>query len=431
MIIIDNALEKLAKEGKPIRVGMIGSGFMARGVAIQIVNFTPGIKLVAVANRTLENAKKVYQEAGVKSTIHATDGKMLDQAINNNTAAFTNDPFLLCKSKKIDVILDMTGAIEYGAHVVMEAIKNKKHVVSFNAELDGTIGPILKHYANKAGVIYTLADGDQPGVTMNLYRFVTGIGLKPVLCGNIKGLQDPYRNPTTQEGFAKKWKQNAAMVTSFADGTKISFEQAIVANATGMKVGKRGMHGPVVELGTRVEELAKYYPTKDLNSKEGIVDYVVGASPAPGVFVLAKSLNAKQNHYLHYYKLGEGPFYCFYVPYHLCHFEIPSSIARAVLFKDATITPLGRPMVEVIATAKKDLKKGEVLDQLGGYATYGVCENYEQARKENLLPIGLAEDCVLKRDIKKDEILTFDDVIFPKESVTLKLWKEQVRLFPQ
>ena len=153
---------------------------------------------------------------------------------------------LLCKAGNIDVIVEVTGAVEFSSRVVFEAIKNKKHVVIMNAELDGTVGAILKVYADKAGVVITNADGDQPGVEMNLFRFVKGIGVKPVLCGNIKGLQDPYRNPTTQEGFAKKWGQNPYMVTSFADGTKISFEQAIVANATGMTIGQRGMFGPTV-----------------------------------------------------------------------------------------------------------------------------------------------------------------------------------------
>ena len=323
----------------------------------------------------------------------------------------------------------MTGAVEFGAKVVLEAIKNKKHIVSMNVELDGTVGSILKDKAAKAGVVYSLTGGDQPGVILDLYRYVKGIGLKPVLCGNVKGLHDPYRNPTTQAGFAKKWRQKAEMVTSFADGTKISFEQAVVANATGMKVGKRGMHGPVVEVGTPVEQAWKSYPVKDLNSKEGIVDYIVGVYPPGGVFVVAKPNSPRQKHYLNYYKLGEGPFYTFYTPYHICHFEVPSSIARAVLFKDITIAPLNKPMVDVITVAKKDIKKGEKIDGLGGYATYGLCENYKTSLKERLLPIGLAEGCIAKRDIKKDQVIKFDDVILPEGRLIDKLWEEQTKQF--
>ena len=140
-------------------------------------------------------------------------------------------------------MLEVTGAVGFAARVVLDAIAHGKHAIVMNAELDGTLGPLLKVYADRAGVVYTASEGDQPGVQMNLYRFVRGIGVTPLLCGNVKGLHDPYRNPTTQEGFARRWGQNPYMVTSFADGTKISFEQATVANATGMTVARRGMLG--------------------------------------------------------------------------------------------------------------------------------------------------------------------------------------------
>jgi len=430
MIIIDKELEKLEKQNKPIRVGMIGAGFMAKGVAFQIINKTPGMQLAAIANRTTHNAVEIYKESGIQNPTFISTASELDNDINNNKNAYTDNPSLLCESSQIDIILEMTGSLEYGAHVVLEAIKNKKNIVSFNAELDGTLGPILKHHADQQGVTYTLADGDQPGVTMNLYRQVVGMGLKPVLCGNIKGLHDPYRTPTTQQGFAQKWHQRPPMVTSFADGTKISFEQTVIANATGMKVAKRGMNGPVVPTGTLIEEIAKYFPEKDLETSTGIVDYVVGAHPPGGIFVLAKATDRSQKHYLNYYKLGPGPYYTFYIPYHICHFEIPSSIARVALHKDPTITPLNKPMVQVITSAKKNLKKGETLDYLGGYTTYGLCEDYNTTLQQNLLPIGLAEDCVLTKDIKKDEIITFNDVEIDKNKLTYKLWEEQIKKYP-
>ena len=227
------------------------------------------------------------------------------------------------------------------------------------------LGPILKKKADAAGVVFTNVDGDQPGVMMNLYRFVKGIGVRPVMCGNIKGLHDPYRNPTTQEGFAKKWGQNPSMVTSFADGTKISFEQAIVANGCDFRVLRRAMMGPTVETGTLITEAVKQFPEDRVVDGPGWVDYVVGAVPAPGVFVLGTIEHTRQKHYLNLYKLGEGPLYCFYTPYHLCHFEAPNTLARAALFQDATLTPLDGPKVEVVAEAKIDLKAGQKLDGLG------------------------------------------------------------------
>jgi predicted homoserine dehydrogenase-like protein len=283
----------------------------------------------------------------------------------------------------------------------------------------------LKTYADRAGVVYTNCDGDQPGVEMNLYRFVRGLGVKPVLCGNIKGLQDPYRNPTTQEGFANKWGQNPYMVTSFADGTKISFEQALVANATGMRVGKRGMFGPTVEAGTPVHGAHAWYPEEFLREGPGIVDYVVGAAPGPGVFVLGTHDHPRMRHYLDLYKIEGKPYYVFHTPYHLCHFEVPNTIARAVIFRDATIAPAGGPMVDVVAAAKVDLKKGDVIDGLGGYKTYGVCENYGESRRLDLLPVGLAEGCRLARDVSKDEVLRRADAVFPEGRLCDRLRGEQ------
>jgi predicted homoserine dehydrogenase-like protein len=432
MIIVDTALAQRAREGRPIRVGLIGAGFMARGVALQIALSVPGMRVAAIANRTLEGARRAYREADVSGVCVVETVTQLERAIESGVPAITEDAMLLCRAAGIDAIIEVTGTIEHAAHVTLEAIAHRKHVVLMNAEIDGTIGPILKTYADRAGVVLTTADGDQPGVMMNLYRFVKGIGVKPVMCGNIKGLHDPYRNPTTQEGFARQWGQNPAMVTSFADGTKISFENAIVANGTGMRVGQRGMYGPTVAPGTPIQEVAERYPLEAMIEGPGIVDYVVGAMPGPGVFVLGTHDHPQQKHYLSLYKLGNGPLYCFYTPYHLCHFEVPNTVARAVLFQDAALSPLGAPCVEVLATAKIDLKAGESIDGLGGYMTYGLAENADTARSQNLLPIGLAEGCTLKRDVPKDALLTFDDVELPQNRLCDQLWREQMaRFFPE
>ncbi|MEH2074369.1 MAG: Gfo/Idh/MocA family oxidoreductase [Nostoc sp.] len=427
MIIIDRALQARAAAGNPIKVGMIGAGFMGRGIANQIVNSVPGMELVAISNRQIDAAKQAYSEAGIEEIQVVATVSELEDAIANGKYAVTEDAKLLCRAEGIEAIIEVTGAVEFGAHIVMEAIAHCKHVIMMNAELDGTIGPILKVYADKAGVILTACDGDQPGVQMNLYRFVKSIGLTPLLCGNIKGLQDPYRNPTTQEGFAKRWGQKPHMVASFADGTKISFEQAIVANATGMKVAKRGMLG--YDFNGYVEEMTHLYDVEQLKELGGIVDYVVGAKPGPGVYVFATHDDPKQRHYLNLYKLGEGPLYSFYTPYHLCHFEVPLSVARAVLFGDAVMSPLAGPLVDVVTTAKIDLKAGETLDGIGYYMTYGQCENSPIVQQQNLLPIGLAEGCRLKRDISKDQVLTYEDVELPEGRLCDQLRTEQNNYF--
>lgn len=428
MHIVDTALARREAEGNPIRVGLIGAGFMARGTALQINRYTQGMRLVAIANRTLERARQAFVDAGIPGDVIRTAESQaaLEQQLSAGIASITDDALLLCKAEGIDVIVEITGAVEFGAHVAMTAIAHGKHIVTMNAELDGTIGSILKQYADKAGVILSVSDGDQPGVTMNLYRFVRGLGVKPVVCGNIKGLHDPYRNPTTQESFARQWGQNPYMVTSFADGTKISFEQAIVANATGMRVAKRGMFGPAVPAGTHLQEVANaLYPLEAVLNGPGIVDYVVGAVPGPGVFVLGTHDHPTMQHYLNLYKLGKGPLYLFYTPYHLCHFEVPNTIARVALFGDAALHPLAGPCVDVVTAAKIDLKAGETLDGLGGYHTYGLAENSDVVSRENLLPIGLAEGCQLRHNVPKDVVLTYDDIILPKGRLSDRLRAEQ------
>jgi predicted homoserine dehydrogenase-like protein len=430
VIIVDRALEERECAGKPIRVGMVGAGFMGRGIALQILTVVPGMDLVAIANRHLDGAKRAYAEAGVEQVRHVESVGTLEEAIAHHQYAITEDPSLLCQAEGIDAVLEVTGTIDYAARVVLQAIDHRKHVIFMNAELDATVGPILKRYADEAGVVLTNTDGDQPGVILNLFRFVRGIGVRPVLCGSIKGLHDPYRNPTTQEGFARKWGMSPPMVTSFADGSKISFEQAIVANATGMRVAQRGMYGPTVPTGTPISEVTDAYPLDSLLTGVGIVDYVVGATPNPGVFVLGTHDHPQQKHYLNLYKLGTGPLYCFYTPYHLCHFEVHNTIARAVLFGDATVAPIRQPIVEVVAAAKIDLRVGQVLDGIGYYMTYGLCENYDVSLTQRLLPMGLAEGCRLIRDVPKDQVLTYADVTAPDGRLCAKLRAEQDVAFP-
>jgi predicted homoserine dehydrogenase-like protein len=320
----------------------------------------------------------------------------------------------------------VTGAVEYGARVALDCFEHGKHLVLMNAEVDATVGSELARLADKAGVVYTGCDGDQPGVQMNLFRFVTGLGLTPLVAGNIKGLQDEYRTPTTQKAFAERWGQDPHMVTSFADGTKVSVEQALVANATGMSVHRRGMLGR--DHDGHVDELTERYDVDELRALGGAVDYVVGARPGPGVYVLATHDDPKQRHYLELYKLGTGPLYSFYQPYHLCHFEVPTTIARAALLGDATIRPLGAPTVEVVTTAKTDLPAGTVLDALGGYHYYGQAEKASVTRTERLLPVGVAEGCTLVRDVPKDTTLTYDDVLLPPGRLVDELRERQAAL---
>lgn len=431
MIIVDTALERhIAAGNPPIRVGMIGAGFMASGVVLQTGGpFRDKIRIVAIANRTPSKAIDAYDAAGFPGAVVVDSAPALAKAIEAGIPAVTEDPMLVATSPHVDVVLEVTGAVDDALAPVLAGIEHGKHMLLMNPELDGTLGPLLKAKADRQGVVFTDVDGDQPGVIGNLHRFVKGIGLRPVLLGNIKGLQDPYRNPTTQEGFAKQWGQKPHMVTSFADGTKVSFEMTVAANATGMTVAKRGMHGYTFDPGTPIMEAAKKYDADEILAGPGIVDYVVGCAPGPGVWALGTIENPRQRHYLNLYKLGEGPLYCFYTPYHLCHFEVPTTIARAALLNDAAITPLGAPTVETITMAKTDLKAGTEIDMLGGYTVYGEAETAAITAAENLLPLGVAPGCRLKRDVPKDHAITYDDVDLPAGRLVDKLRAEQAEMF--
>ncbi len=427
MILVDTALKARAEQGKPILVAIVGAGFMSQGLTNQIFHSTPGMRVVAVSNRNPQRAIDVLRYAGCEEIVVAQTQRQLDEAIFAGRPVATEDAMLLARSEHVDVVVEATGSVEFGAHVVLEAFKHGKDVVLMNAEIDATLGPILQVYARKYGVILSACDGDEPGVQMNLYRWVRGLGLIPRVIGNVKGLQDPYRNPTTQKSFAERWQQNPAMVTSFADGTKISCEQAIVANATGFKVRARGMSRGLEYRGD-VMQIGKLYDIDEVRALGGIIDYVVG-TPLTKVYVLAEHPDPKQQHYLNLYKMGEGPLYSFFVPYHLVHFEVPSAIARVVLFRDSLAPPIGGPVVEVCAVAKRDLKAGEVLDDYGMYMTYGEAANTDEMSSQQYLPEGLVAGCRLKRDVSKDTVLTYRDVELPAGRLADRLRAEQYRHF--
>ena len=427
MIIVDNALKAREAEGRPIRVASIGAGFMGQGLTNHIVNTTPGMRMVAAYNRRGQRAIDMFAYAGREGAIVATTQGELEDAIRAGKPVVTEDAFLLARSAQIDVLVDVTGSVEFGARVILEAFRHGKDVVLMNAEIDATIGPILQTYADKYGVILSACDGDEPGVQMNLYRWVKGLGLTPRVIGNVKGLQDPYRNPTTQRGFAERWGQNPAMVTSFADGSKISFEQAIVANATGFKVKSRGMSRGLEYRGD-VMKIGELYDVEEARRLGGIIDYVVG-TPLTKVYCLAEHPDPKQQHYLNLYKMGEGPLYSFFIPYHLVHFEVPSAIARVVLFRDSLAKPLGGPVVEVCAVAKRDLKAGEILDDYGMYMTYGEAVNTEEMSAGRYLPEGIVEGCTMLRDVAKDAVIAYDDVRLPAGRLCDQLRADQYRVF--
>jgi len=423
---VDAVLARREAEGNPVRVAIVGAGVTGRMIALQLL--TPpiaGIRLVAIANRTPSRGLQAFEHAGIGAPRIVDSLARLEDHVARGTHAVVEDPRLVCEATNIDVIVEVTGTVEFGAGVAMDAIRHRKHVVLVNAELDSTVGPILKFHADRAGVVITNTDGDEPGVAMTLLRYVKTIGFRPVAAGNLKGMIDRYRTPDTQREFAAKYGQDAAKVTSFADGTKLSMEATILANATGFRVGQPGMYGPRC---AHVKEMAGLLPAAELVSG-GLVDYALGAEPHTGAFVIGYEDHPKKRKELAYYKMGDGPFYVFYTPYHLPHIQIASTIARAALQCDATVSPLGAPVCDVATIAKRDLKADEVLDGVGGFMSYGVIDNVSASGSDTLLPMGVSGGCRLRRDVLKDCPITYADVVLPRDRLCDRLRSEQVERF--
>ena len=281
-----------------------------------------------------------------------------------------------------------------------------------NAELDATIGPILQVYARKAGVILTACDGDQPGVEINLFRYVKGLGLIPRVMGNIKGLQDPYRNPTTQQGFAEKLgaePHDGHQLRRRLEGLVRADDRRQRLRAEGAQAGHARARPP------RARGRAHHACTTSTCCASWAASSTTwsGPAPNPGIYCLAEHPDPKHRHYLNLYKLGEGPLYSFYTPWHLCHFEVPNTVARVVLFGDAAGSRWAGRWSRCAPSPSGICRQGEVLDDYGMYMTYGEAVNSEEMRRERYLPEGLVAGCRLKRDIPKDAVLTYDDVELP------------------
>jgi predicted homoserine dehydrogenase-like protein len=426
LMAVDERLAQRAADGKPVRVALAGCGFMGRGLVNQIVNSVPGMTLAAIAVRNPASAFRALADAGVSDVVSPDGLRDLNRAVRIGVTAVTEDFTGITEADGIDVVIDVTGAVEFGCHLALDCFEGGKHLVLMNAAVDATVGAELGRLADAAGVVFTGCDGDQPGVQMNLIRFVRSVGMTPLVSGNIKGPQDPYRNPSTEEGFARRWGQDPWTATSLADGTRMSVEQSIVANATGMSVHRRGMLGRDHE--GPVEELTERYDIDELRALGGAVDYVVNAKPNAGIYCLGAHDDPKQQHYLELYQLGKGPLYSFYTPYHLGHFEVPITAARAALMCDPTVRALPTRRVEAVTTAKIDLRAGTVLDRIGGYHYYGEAEKTHIARELRLLPVGAAEGCRLIRDVPKDATLTYDDVELPPGRLVDRLLEAQAKL---
>ncbi|EJF92151.1 NAD(P)H-dependent oxidoreductase [Bartonella melophagi] len=423
-------LKQRAENYQPIRIGLIGCGEMGTDLLSSVVHMD-GITITAVATRTplrvFNAAVLAYGEEGhVREVENAT---ALTQAIEKGLIAVTDDLDLVLCHEQIDIIVDATGHPEIGAKVGLKALENNKHLVMMNVEADVTIGAYLKHEADKRGLIYTLGAGDEPSSCMELIEFVSALGHKIVAAG--KGKNNPLifdATPDLYEEEALRRNMNVRMLVEFIDGSKTMIEMAAIANATGLLPDCPGMHGPQASL----EDLNKVLiPKKDggILDGYGVVDYSTGQGVSPGVFVIAEITHPRLRERMEDLKVGEGPYFTFYRPYHLTSMEVPLTCARAVLYGKADMTPLNYPVAEVCAVAKKDLYPGDQLDSIGLYSYRAWTMSASEARVHKAIPCGLLKKATVTSEIKKNEIITQHNTRLFEDQSIVHLRTQQDLLF--
>ncbi|WP_423821058.1 hypothetical protein V5738_12050 [Salinisphaera sp. SPP-AMP-43] len=407
---LSSDLREREASNTPINVGLIGTGEMGTDIVMQVAQM-PGIRIAGVAEVRAEAARKAIEIAGhaAGDAETADSESAVEQCIANRRIAICEDAEVICRSASIDVLIDATGNPGVGAELAMLGMEHGKHIVTMNVEADVTIGPFLKRQAERAGVVYSLGAGDEPSSTMELINFVQSLGY-PIVCAG-KGKNNPLRIdavPHEYEEEASRRNMNPRMLVEFVDGSKTMIEMVAIANATGMTPDVAGMHGPGAGLDDLQDVLC---PREDggVLHQRGVVDYSVGEGVSPGVFCIAEMRHPRVRERMSDLKLGPGPYYTFYRPYHLTSLEVPLSAARAVLYGAADMQPLDQPTAEVAALAKKDLAVGDTLDKIGEYSYRGWAVSSEDARKHNALPLGLAENAVVRKPIAVGEYLTYDN----------------------
>lgn len=423
MIGIHQDLEKRARN--PIRFAIVGAGQMGVDMVAQVTRM-PGMEVAAVADIDLDRAASAYEIAGIPSdrVVHARTVTEANDAARAGKFIITDDSSVIPRIETLESVVDATGHPEAGARIALDAFDHGKHLVMMNVEGDVTIGPVLRRRAEKAGVIYSMAAGDEPTALMELYSFAKALGLEIVAAG--KGKNNPLNRQATPEMYeaeARRRGLNPMMLVEFVDGSKTMIEMACFANATGLVPDVPNMHGP----DTSVPELKDVFRLQrdgGILTRKGVVDYAVGRV-APGVFLIVGTDHPRLRQCLVLRDMGQGPVYTLFRPFHLCSMEVPLTVAMIGLYGRATMQPLDQLSAEVTTIAKRDVQPGEILEGIGGRTHHAGCMAYTEGRKLNALPIGLAKGCKAKREIKQGELITWDMVEPVSGSLLYELRAEQ------
>ncbi len=405
---IAEGLDRRHRDGRPVRVGLIGAGQMGTDIIVQ-TDLMTGIEVVAAADVVPENVFAARRIAGDgdRAPEMVDDAAGVASSIARGRLAVCKSYRDVCRAEGVDVIIDATGNPNVGAQVALAAIAAGKHIVMMNVEADVTIGAYLSAQAEKAGVVYTLGAGDEPSSTMELVNFLRGLGYPIVAAG--KGKNNAFRIDATPDACieeATRRNMNPRMLCEFVDGSKTMVEMVALANATGLVPDVPGMHGPSIPLDSLHQA---FCPREEggLLSRKGVVDFTVARGVAPGVFAVAEMRHPRLRERMQDLQLGAGPYYTFYRPYHLTSLEVPLSAAAAVLYGQSHMRPLPVPSAEVGARAKRDLAPGETLDAIGEYGYRGFALSRTDAMALNALPLGLAQGAKVTRRIAKGDYLTY------------------------
>ncbi len=395
-----------ADTGRPIRVGVIGSGEMGTDLVTQM-SLMRGIEMAAVATRRPHTALDAMRIAYGEDSM----GKVVDTpaqaraAIESGKIAVTSADTLVT-TENIDVVIDATGKPGVAADYDLTAMEHGKHLVMMNVEADVTIGPYLKAQADRLGVVYSVGAGDEPSSCMELIEFVTALGLPVVAAG--KGKNNPLRHDAVPDDYreeATRRNMNPRMLVEFVDGSKTAVEMTAIANATGLLPDVPGMHGPRADRDDMARVLIPREDGGILNSS-GVVDFTVGKGVAPGVFVIVKAEHPRIIERMDDLHIGHGPYYAFFRPYHLTSLEVPLTCARIMLTGKPDMVPLPTPVAEVCAVAKRDLSPGEPLDAIGETCYRSYAMTAADARTQGAVPVGLLEGGRVIATVRKGELLT-------------------------
>ncbi len=405
--------------GHRAEVAVLGAGWVAQGLVHRLER-SPGMRPSLVLNRTVERAVHAYERVGVArgDILVSDDATRLSEAIAAGRPAVSQAAEVVADLPMIDVVIEATGSLDHAATVMLAALRSGKDVVSINAEVDATVGFLLHDVAHQSGAVYTISDGDQPGVLLRQAAFVEGMGFSVTAAVNCKRHLDLRQNPQTSAPYAARDGTSPAMTTATGDGTKMQIENAVVANVLGLPPDCRGMHGVPTTLDRALDDVLEAI------SRRGVVEYTLGGDFGAGVFVIGSTDEAELlARSMQFYKMGTGPDFLFFRPFHLVHLEVPVTVAQVVLDRLPVGRPSGPPVAEVVAVAKRDLAAGERLDGIGGFTCYGLIDTVAGA--EGLLPIGLAEHARLSRPIPEDQPVPLDAVELEPSAPIVELRRRQ------